>query len=449
MLEQLPGVTDKAMEELGDAEQPPVTSVQLSPGDPDFEDFSCDGDQAAFLTHCHALTAGREIPKHQVLQDAASILDLEIDSGDRSIYSYPELHQKFPNVRQLLYKTVDCRRVIYDLRGFGMCRTLKSLKLQLSFQTMCEDEPSKCGVTALEPLAGTLEVLEIGRLRFNVASDLEVLKRFHKLRVLKYHGVNEGGREPSVLDLRGLSSLQDLEFTEASFTAETAAADAEDDSEDDNPIMRMLHPKTFMQALVLPDHLPCVTFRHQYGSRITPELRQLLRTHGCECKEYVPKEMVGSGTLNMVDGYQPADSEQIEAEERAEKAKSQAAKKELRLAQQRRRAEAFEKLPGLTPSTDGNFELGDVVFAYDGQDVSFTKLSVKEKPVRSTSLLHLYHENTSRFVHPSCVYRKVPELGLCSSKDANGCEVWKQKRSKPLRARRAVKLKRPRHYPPL
>ena len=426
--------------------------------------FDCgydeDGSLSEFLGTCRASAPGRgrilrRQLRQQLREQASGVLNLEIDSGDRSVFSFHGLAQGFPNLRQLLYKTTDCLRVIYDLRGFGSCRNLRSLKLQLSFQTMCEEEPARCGVTALKPLAETLEVLEIGRLRFNVAEDLEVLQSFRQLKVLKYEGVNEGSSESSndapgsILDLRQLSALQELEFTETSFTAprETGqgTAASEEDSSDDECWMC---PRPSLQVLMLPEHLKSVTFKHQYGSRITPALRRLLRQHGCSCQEFVPEDMVGRGTLNFVGGFKPQTGAQIEAKEEAEKEKRRLRKEELRAKQDQARAMAFAQVPGLLPSSDTGFEKGEEVYIFE--EGSFRQGTVERKPKKSTSSVWVQPKypgrrgfgfqglqpfNPMSILHPSCVFRELPvldSLQLCGGGETQACGSKGQQRPTSL-----------------
>ena len=320
-----------------------------------------------------------------------------------------------------------------------MCNNLKSLKLQLSFQTMCEDDSSKCGLTSLQPLAGTLEVLEVGRLRFNLASDLEVLKDFHQLRVLKYEGINEvsdGCR--SVLDLRKLKLLEELEFVEASFTTEAVCSrSADEESSEDEGFGFGTRPS--LQVLIPPEHLRNITFKHQYSSRITPELRQMLRRCGCLCQEFVPQQMAGRGTLSFVDRFKAQTGEEIESAEQAEKEKHRLWKERQRQQEQEKCTAALAKI-GLASASDGPFEAGEKVYVFDHYDLSFSRFSVESPTKRRTSWVRVtqklpasrgstagvYH----KVAHPSCVFRELPDLPnlqLCSGRGFNRNQVWRQR----------------------
>lgn len=418
----------------------PLTTVSLQRGSGHLDYFGDDYVAiAAFLLGCKATAPHGRVPRRRLRENGASVLELEIDSGERSIFSFGGIEQIFPNLKQLLYKTTDCLRVVYDLRGFASCNNLKSLKLQLSFQTMCEDASLKCGLTALRPLAGTLEVLEIGRLRFNLASDLEVLKDFHQLRVLKYEGINEvteGCR--SVLDLRKLTLLQELEFTEASFTTDAVGSGSVDEeTSDDEGFLYGMRPS--LQVLIPPEHLGSITFKHQYGSRITPELRQMLRRCECLCQEFVPQQMAGSGTLNFVDGFKAQTGEEIESAEQAAKEKHRLLKERQRQQEQEKLTAALAKI-GLASSHDGPFEAGEEVYVFDHYDLSFSRFSVESPTKRSTSWVSVTQKLPAsrgstagvhhKVVHPSCVFRELPDLPnlqLCSGRGFNGNQVWRQR----------------------
>ncbi|CAE7859339.1 unnamed protein product [Symbiodinium microadriaticum] len=418
----------------------PLTTVSLQRGSGHLDYFGDDYVAiAAFLLGCKATAPHGRVPRRRLRENGASVLELEIDSGERSIFSFGGIEQIFANLKQLLYKTTDCLRVVYDLRGFASCNNLKSLKLQLSFQTMCEDASLKCGLTALRPLAGTLEVLEIGRLRFNLASDLEVLKDFHQLRVLKYEGINEvteGCR--SVLDLRKLTLLQELEFTEASFTTDAVGSGSVDEeTSDDEGFLYGMRPS--LQVLIPPEHLGSITFKHQYGSRITPELRQMLRRCECLCQEFVPQQMAGSGTLNFVDGFKAQTGEEIESAEQAAKEKHRLLKERQRQQEQEKLTAALAKI-GLASSHDGPFEAGEEVYGFDHYDLSFSRFSVESPTKRSTSWVSVTQKLPAsrgstagvhhKVVHPSCVFRELPDLPnlqLCSGRGFNGNQVWRQR----------------------
>ena len=71
---------------------------------------------------CKATTPHGRVPRRRLREKGASILELEIDSGEQSIFAFEGIEQMFPNLKQLLYKTTDCLRVVYDLR-VSLCAT--------------------------------------------------------------------------------------------------------------------------------------------------------------------------------------------------------------------------------------------------------------------------------------------------------------------------------------
>merc|ERR1711934_683688 len=128
-----------------------------------------------------------------------------------------------------------------------------------------------------------------------------------------------------------------------------------------------------------------VTFKHAYRSRITPELRRFLQARGCKPLEYVAQAMKGSGTLSFTDGWKLQSGEEIEAAEADKKRRHRQFRQDSQCKQERERAAAFEAVPGLMPSSFGDFQIGDKVYVFDVHERCFVEAAIKAKHPKARS----------------------------------------------------------------